>query len=171
MRRRVAILVRAITLFSLVLAVFVAALWMTSAGPRGGWLSSRGGWLYMNLASAQPEGFRAVGASNGRLTFSYESRPTRRGDQVVGRYVRWWLGCHLNVGVDDRDPRHRTVSGYMPLAYPLLIFSALPAISGWRWWRRSGQHGPGRCPMCGYDLRATPERCPECGAVPAAASS
>jgi hypothetical protein len=44
-------------------------------------------------------------------------------------------------------------------------FSALPVVWGLRYWRRKCQRRDGCCATCGYDLRATPDRCPECGAV------
>jgi hypothetical protein len=45
-------------------------------------------------------------------------------------------------------------------------FSALPVVWGLRYWRRKCQRRDGCCPVCGYDLRATPDRCPECGTMP-----
>lgn len=56
----------------------------------------------------------------------------------------------------------------IPFWLPLILLAILPAykLSMIQQWRRNRRQKQGRCVICGYDLRATPERCPECGAVP-----
>lgn len=62
----------------------------------------------------------------------------------------------ITTGLTAEDVR-------IPYWFLAMLACVLPA---W-WWRRRLQEERirlrGCCPVCGYDLRASPERCPECG--------
>ena len=54
---------------------------------------------------------------------------------------------------------------FTPYWLPMACAAVLPAIWLVLALRARRRRGIGLCTACGYDLRATPERCPECGAV------
>jgi len=61
---------------------------------------------------------------------------------------------------DGSTGRQFVVPFWFIAALTALIISAALGL-------RPKKHRRGLCSSCGYDLRATPHRCPECGAVPA----
>jgi len=92
--------------------------------------------------------------------------------QPVRQYLRlstpaehqWWpFGYHAES--DPTSGKDMWVVA-VPHWATAMLFAAFPAVWGWRRLRRRGRDRVGLCPECGYDLRATPDRCPECGAVP-----
>jgi hypothetical protein len=54
----------------------------------------------------------------------------------------------------------------VPHWFVLAMFAAVPAAWLSLYARIRRRLTRGRCTSCGYDLRATPDRCPECGAIP-----
>jgi hypothetical protein len=101
--------------------------------------------------SAEPRGWHAGARYLPGLDFN-----VRVSDHVTGKHG-------ADVYWDGNGPR--LYVGIIGL-YPTLLLWSLAFLVA----RRKPQV-PGHCPACGYDLRASPDRCPECGAVPGAAAT
>ena len=81
--------------------------------------------------------------------------------------LRWPTGTIPNrLGFAAEHQRRAEGDEYtLVVPYYALTFALLmPPLLWWVRVRRRARAAAGlRCPACGYDLRATPDRCPECG--------
>ena len=67
----------------------------------------------------------------------------------------------------DLPGQHFDALGLFVPHWWLIVLLLIPAgVYAWRVIVARRARGAGFCGVCGYDLRASPDRCPECGAAP-----
>lgn len=107
-------------------------------------------------------------------------RPRRWRDAVELRFFLYWvvLGSLLELPIAILNAANqlrvrglaRSVHEFWSVFHLdwlcwMAIAIAIIAYDRWRLKREAREDGT-HCLVCGYDLRATPDRCPECGTIP-----
>ena len=164
-------IINLVAVFSLLLSLSIGGLWMRSYWRSDDFQQSGRQWVFS--------------ASKGRIWFVHTSRPYWTGDgyrvHPVSQNFEKQFDRLLTVKSTESGRLVSVIgfaytSHYDPffsckfiyVGVPLWLFVAftmVPPLLAVR--RRLSRVAPGCCQGCGYDLRATPNRCPECGAVSA----
>ena len=139
MRRLLRYTLNGLTVLSAVLCVAACVLWGLST-----WRTFE---FVLGEEVADWDSFVLAGGS-GRKVFL--------GDGAI--YVVRWSGLFLSVEWGFPLPPLAVAAALLPLMRLSVRNSRLR--------REVARRRLNLCPACGYDLRATPGRCPECGAVP-----
>ena len=138
---------------SLLLCVATCALWARSYRPTVRADESDA----LDLTHAEP--YYWIIANRGRLTFCRQAGKDWDQPKPVFRllgieFAGSWVG------------KSSLVNLFIPF-WMLVGLTVLPPVIGFKGWikrrMRRGRECAGRCAVCGYDLRASPDRCPECG--------
>jgi hypothetical protein len=156
-------LFNSVAVISLLLCLAINAMWVVSF-KHGSAVS------YANRPHSSPQKIRWIYASHGRIWFGYGENFA----SVLGMTYQWTtLDSHAVIcthnfagfGYTRFGELHQMSGIVVPYWFVSLATASTPLI--WMYRRKTLTRGePGCCNICGYDLRATPDRCPECGTVP-----
>ena len=173
MKRRLFTLLSAV---SRVLCTGTVALWAWSYAElvRISWVNSGRSWTCAVVCSRGQVGAVSIRDDGGRLTGDASGVSVSR-DRTVADIGQEWRQRGYGPSWAGFGVGRRAVPSidYRLAMFPVWSVAALTALlpAAWAVRRRRGRReqrlAEGRCVACGYDLRATPKRCPECGAVPA----
>ena len=192
MRRGLRILINAATILSLVLCAAAGVLWVRSYWFHGHLQRSHWTIVESPGSSTTVEKYLDFHSTGGGAMIVVSSiqtgRPStpeqlaesrRRNPEYYGKGRVRWEGRELPVKKSIELKRRLLSFGYQssagkggeqlswwslraPWAAVAACFAVAPGVQVMRFLRRR-RRKPGHCPVCGYDLRASPDRCPECG--------
>ena len=159
MRRLGGILFSALNILSLVLFPATVALWVRQAFSDGPFVLVSGQARVKAVEVYASRGAMVVYVGSAPLPDSSKTGVIRRGFFVATMMRVYLINGTAGTLMQVQFWCLAALTAFTPLA------TTIPIVRVVR--RRHRAKRFGLCPSCGYDLRATPDRCPECGAVAA----